>query len=111
MDENTDSAQILAQSAGTHQEGALTQKETEAETAASVSAGITDSSQEAAVSALSDQAPAHASQAVYTVKFGDTLADICNRYYGSTDRLQELCDLNGIMNPNAILSGQKLVLP
>lgn len=111
MDENTDSAQILAQSAGTQQEGALTQKETEAETAASVSAGITDSSQEAAVSALSDQAPAHASQAVYTVKFGDTLADICNRYYGSTDRLQELCDLNGIMNPNAILPGQKLVLP
>lgn len=74
-------------------------RRSEAETAASVSAGSTDSSQEAAVSALPDQAPAHASQAVYTVKFGDTLADICNRYYGSTDRLQELCDLNGIMNP------------
>ena len=61
--------------------------------------------------ALSDQPPVRASQAVYTVKFGDTLADICNRYYGSADRLQELCDLNGITNPNAILPGQKLVLP
>lgn len=111
-DESTDSAQTLAQSASTQQEGTFPQQETEAETAAPASAGITDgSSQEAAVSVLPDQAPAHASQAVYTVKFGDTLADICNRYYGSTDRLQELCDLNGITNPNAILPGQKLVLP
>ena len=72
-----------------------------------------NSSQTASASAgaLSDQPPVRASQAVYTVKFGDTLADICNRYYGSADRLQELCDLNGITNPNAILPGQKLVLP
>lgn len=109
-----DSAQTLAQAqlGSTQQESTLAQQETEAETAAPVSAGIMDNnSQEAAASALPDQAPAHASQAVYTVKFGDTLADICNRYYGSTDRLQELCDLNGITNPNAILPGQKLVLP
>lgn len=56
-------------------------------------------------------APVHASQTTYTVKFGDTLADICTRYYGSTEKLQEICDLNSITNPNAILPGQKLVLP
>ncbi len=55
--------------------------------------------------------PIHASQATYTVKFGDTLADICTRYYGTTDRLQELCDLNHITDPNAIMPGEKLVLP
>lgn len=109
--QTADSAQTLAQAGNTQQEGAPAQQETEKETTVSASAGITDNSREAAISALPDQAPAHASQAVYTVKFGDTLADICNRYYGSTDRLQELCDLNGITNPNAILPGQKLVLP
>jgi nucleoid-associated protein YgaU len=55
--------------------------------------------------------PVHASQATYTVKFGDTLANICNRYYGTTERLQELCDLNHITDPNAIMPGEKLVLP
>ena len=56
-------------------------------------------------------APVHVSQASYTVKFGDTLADICTRYYGSTEKLQEICELNDIEDANSILPGQKLVLP
>lgn len=60
---------------------------------------------------LATNAPAHASQASYTVKFGDTLEDICSRYYGSTDKLQDICDLNNILDPNAIMPGQKLALP
>ena len=55
--------------------------------------------------------PVHVTQATYTIKFGDTLADICNRYYGSTDKIQIICELNNIDDPNAIMPGQKLVLP
>ena len=50
-------------------------------------------------------------QAEYTVRDGDTLAIVCRMYYGNLDRLQEICDLNGITDPNTILPGQKIVLP
>ncbi len=50
-------------------------------------------------------------QAEYTVREGDTLATVCRMYYGNLDMLQEICDVNGIVDPNTILPGQKLVLP
>ena len=50
-------------------------------------------------------------QAEYTVRDGDTLAIVCRMYYGNLDKLQEICDLNGITDPNTILPGQKIVLP
>lgn len=53
----------------------------------------------------------HVSQSSYVVKAGDTLADICKLYYGSADRLDEICALNGIDDPNKILLGQKILLP
>ncbi len=55
--------------------------------------------------------PSHTEQAAYTVKEGDTLADICQMYYGTTDRMDEICELNGIADPNHILLGQKIKLP
>ena len=66
---------------------------------------------EAETASYEASAPVHVSQASYTIKFGDTLADICSRYYGTTEKLQEICDLNNIEDPNSIMPGQKLVLP
>ena len=50
-------------------------------------------------------------QAFYTVKEGDTLADICRMYYGTEEKMEEICAFNGIDNPNHILPGQKIKLP
>lgn len=50
-------------------------------------------------------------QAFYTVKEGDTLADICRMYYGTDEKMEEICAFNGIDNPNHILPGQKIKLP
>lgn len=50
-------------------------------------------------------------QAEYTVRDGDTLATVCRMYYGTLDKLEEICTLNGIADPNTILPGQKLLLP
>ena len=50
-------------------------------------------------------------QAFYTVKEGDTLADICRMYYGTDEKMEEICTFNGIDNPNHILPGQKIKLP
>ena len=50
-------------------------------------------------------------QATYTIREGDTLADICSKYYGSFDKLELICNANGITDANLILPGQKIVLP
>ena len=105
-------------------EGILKESESSSESAESEETSVTESSSETAqTDSMQTQAsnvqtkveeqsiPVHATQATYTIKFGDTLADICNRYYGSTDRIQDICDLNNIEDPNAIMPGQKLVLP
>ncbi len=47
----------------------------------------------------------------YVIRQGDTLADICSRYYGSLNRVEEICSVNHIADANMIMPGQKIVLP
>ena len=46
----------------------------------------------------------------YVVKSGDTLWDICKRFYGSGEKYREVAAKNGISNPNRIYSGQVIYL-
>ena len=58
------------------------------------------------------EAPVSAvARASYTVKAGDTLAGISEMYYGSLEKVEEICALNGIDDENTILPGQKILLP
>lgn len=50
-------------------------------------------------------------RASYTVKMGDTLAGISEMYYGSAEKVEDICSLNGIDDENTILPGQKILLP
>ena len=47
----------------------------------------------------------------YTIKEGDTLIAISLREYGSDGKVQEICTLNQITNPDDIKVGQKILLP
>lgn len=47
----------------------------------------------------------------YTVVKGDTLIDICMRRYGSLEKIEEICHLNGIANADNIQVGQTILLP
>ena len=47
----------------------------------------------------------------YTVQRGDSLAIICRRQYGNTDRVEEIAELNRLDDPNHLIPGQKLLLP
>lgn len=47
----------------------------------------------------------------YTVVKGDTLNSICMSRYGSLERLQEICEMNGITNADSIQIGQTILLP
>lgn len=57
------------------------------------------------------QTASSAPRASYIVKVGDTLAGISEMYYGSLDKVTEICSLNGISDENTILPGQKILLP
>ena len=47
----------------------------------------------------------------YYVKDGDTLVSISYEFYNSTDKIKEICELNGITDRNKIICGQKIILP
>ena len=47
----------------------------------------------------------------YLIKKGDNLLRILRSYYGDESKLQEICDLNGIIDPNNIQVGQTILLP
>lgn len=52
-----------------------------------------------------------AAPVTYTIRRGDTLIGICMSRYGSDDKVAEICNLNGITNPDDIKVGQKILLP
>lgn len=47
----------------------------------------------------------------YEVERGDTLYTISERIYGDTSKVQEICELNQISDPDNIRYGQKIILP
>ncbi len=47
----------------------------------------------------------------YFIKKGDNLLKILRFYYGDETKLQEICELNGIKDPNNIQVGQTILLP
>lgn len=47
----------------------------------------------------------------YTVKQGDTLAGISRKRYGNAERIDEICQLNGIEDGDYIQEGEIILLP
>jgi len=47
----------------------------------------------------------------YTVKSGDTLSKIAQRFYGDANQYHQIAEANGIANPDRIDVGQELTLP
>ncbi len=47
----------------------------------------------------------------YVIEKGDTLLNICRGKYGTADKINEICELNGIANADDIKIGQIILLP
>jgi LysM repeat protein len=47
----------------------------------------------------------------YTVQRGDTLSGISIRYYGTTDMIETIMEVNGITHPDMIFFGRTLLMP
>lgn len=56
-------------------------------------------------------AQATGEQITYQVQDGETLYSICLKFYHSLSRVEEVCQLNNLENPDKIISGQNLILP
>jgi nucleoid-associated protein YgaU len=107
----------------------VSEKEQEPETAAEKAAAEPEKAVETAVAepekavdttaAAAEQAPETApavsdkvSEAVaYVIQTGDTLIGISKRQYGSDVRVDDICSLNKISNPDDIKVGQVIMLP
>ena len=61
--------------------------------------------------AVMSEADVYREQGYYVVQAGESLAGICRKIYHTTAMLDELCEINGIDNPDAIFAGQRLILP
>ena len=72
-------------------------------------AGTTGTSQPPANDA--DTAQTATQPTSYTIMRGDTLNAICRRKYGDLGMVKQVCELNGIKNPNNIEVGQTILLP
>lgn len=48
---------------------------------------------------------------VYIVQEGDTLANISRKFYNTNQRVDEICVINNIADPNKIVMGEKIILP
>ncbi len=57
------------------------------------------------------EAAARQMRSSYVIREGDTLADICQTYYGDLGKLALICEANGIEDADMIVPGQKIVLP
>ena len=47
----------------------------------------------------------------YTIKRGDTLTSISNKYYGNSAKIAEICSANGMSEDETIYPGQIILLP
>lgn len=61
--------------------------------------------------APSEQAFARNFAEYYKIEKGDTLYKISIKIYGDTGKVKEICELNGIKDPDNIKYGQKILLP
>lgn len=96
-------ASNAAQSSQANQEGQADQQDKTSQTQQTDAQNQTDPAKQPARETLG--------RASYVVKDGDTLATISEMYYGTLDKVEDICSLNGITDKNTILPGQKIVLP
>ena len=54
---------------------------------------------------------ADAAQTTYIVKKGDTIMSICKKYYGNTEKLNEIIAVNKIEDADKLYIGQEIKLP
>ncbi|MCD7865315.1 MAG: LysM peptidoglycan-binding domain-containing protein [Clostridiales bacterium] len=77
---------------------------------ADADAGVTETSAQTASGGGSTSAQS-SNSGYYTVQSGDNLLSISQSVYNTTEKVEEICELNGIEDMDMIYVGQELLLP
>ncbi len=85
-------------------------KETNEEVNEQEEADKTDSGMEPQVSTIQEELKKNESE-YYIVEKGDTLDSISQKIYGTRNKTEDICKMNGLSDGNLIFIGQKLLLP
>ena len=104
-EQETDGESALESSGDKPIENEAEEKEKEEEVEESVQTAA-ESSDEDNTEALSRSITRY-----YEVEQGDTLYTISQKIYGDTSRVEKICEINEIADPDRIRSGQKIILP
>ena len=104
-EQKTDEGSVLESSEDKPIKNESEEKEEKEEVEESVPT-VTESSDEDNTEALSRSVTRY-----YEVEQGDTLYTISQKIYGDTSRVERICELNEIEDPDRIRSGQKIILP
>lgn len=88
---------------------------TEAETESTESRTIQSQTEQSQIEKQAESAEmvkeADAAQTTYIVKKGDTIMSICKKYYGNTEKLNEIIAVNNIEDADKLYIGQEIKLP
>ena len=88
---------------------------TEAETESTVSRTTQSQTEQSQIEKQAESAEmvkeADAAQTTYIVKKGDTIMSICKKYYGNTEKLNEIIAVNNIEDADKLYIGQEIKLP
>ena len=104
------SSETAAEEGGTSGTGTDT-----AETAGAIADGSETSGSESDMAETAGTTASTAASAdvltEYTVQKGDSLSKISEKYYGTMNRVKDICAMNGITSEDVIYAGQKILLP
>ena len=73
--------------------------------------GESQPSEESQAPDAAQAAETGSTQQTYIIQPGDTLIGISTRIYGNDSYVNAICELNSIVNPDNIQTGQKIILP
>ena len=106
--ENENSAQEEGQ---TEQEGEAEKSQTDNGQKAADIQGEEQKEEEISGTEGSEQETSSPAHETYTILQGDTITRISIKNYGSTDMIDEICQLNHLSEEDIIYPGQKILLP
>ena len=88
-----------------------TEAETESTESRTTQSQIEQSQREKQAESAEMVKEADAAQTTYIVKKGDTIMSICKKYYGNTEKLNEIIAVNNIEDADKLYIGQEIKLP
>lgn len=93
-----------------NKQGESARQEQQAETG-SDRTGSENTAQSTGNTSMAQTTGSNSPHETYTVREGDTITSISRAYYGTTSKIKEICELNGISAEEFIFPGQKILLP